>query len=768
MRRVLLTLFALLLAVLLASGWYAYARGFTKKWRNTVMAEMRRRGVEIYLRKLALDPRRGLVAQGVKVLDARDRRRVLAEIDEVILQVNYANLIRGKTFLDALDLRDARLALPIDPADSHSPRIEISRLNARLFLPPRQIYLAHADAEMFGIHIEASGRFINPQDFHRKPAGRASGQIELIARAIEELRALKFEAAPPVLSLTFSGDFSAPETILAEAALWGEGIRRGSYLLRSLYVAVAYRDEIVDLKQLALTDAAGALHLYGTFQQAARALELRLHSTADVQGLARAFRLFPELEEFVFYQAPALDLSVAGILGDTLTFQALGHLALRKFAWKAVIFEGLESDFSWDGQRWSVRDFLLTHRTGKISGDAMRVPGDFRAEVRSNLDPKPLAPLLGGEAAQRMALFEFRAAPQVTLALRGAEPTACTATGNIRLGATSYRGASCESLRAPVRFENRTLTLAPFHLQRAEGGASGGIAFDFQRDEVRLDKIKARVHPSEVARWIDQDLVKDVTPYRFKRAPNLLIDGVVHTKGGKSTRLTVDVDAPGGMDYTFLHRDLSFPEVSGKLAFTWDRMKIHGLSASLFGGRLSGDADISLLKNKPGHSVEMQLDNVDFASLTRLYFHYENSQGRLNARYDFTGRGDDARTMRGRGQVLVTDGNVFAIPFLGPFSGILNAIVPGMGYNTARKAGAAFTVEAGAIDSRDLVIEGAGFSMFGNGKLFFLDDRMAFNMRINAQGVPGVLLFPVSKLFEYTSDEKLSKPVWRARAVPKL
>jgi len=45
---------------------------------------------------------------------------------------------------------------------------------------------------------------------------------------------------------------------------------------------------------------------------------------------------------------------------------------------------------------------------------------------------------------------------------------------------------------------------------------------------------------------------------------------------------------------------------------------------------------------------------------------------------------------------------------------------------------------------------------------------MDFDMRINAQGLPGVLLFPVSKLFEYTSDEKLSKPTWRPKVVPRL
>ena len=201
---------------------------------------------------------------------------------------------------------------------------------------------------------------------------------------------------------------------------------------------------------------------------------------------------------------------------------------------------------------------------------------------------------------------------------------------------------------------------------------------------------------------------------------------------------------------------------------TWDRMQIDGLSAMLFGGRVRGDADISIRREKPGHSVRMTAENIDFASLTQLYFNYDDSQGRLHGRYDFTGRGPDARTMRGSGDLTVTDGNVFAIPFLGPFSGILNSIVPGMGYNAARKGSATFAVEAGVIETKDLVIEGKGFSMIGHGKLFFVDDKMDFDMRINAQGLPGVLLFPVSKLLEYTSDDKLSKPTWRAKVVPRL
>ncbi len=44
---------------------------------------------------------------------------------------------------------------------------------------------------------------------------------------------------------------------------------------------------------------------------------------------------------------------------------------------------------------------------------------------------------------------------------------------------------------------------------------------------------------------------------------------------------------------------------------------------------------------------------------------------------------------------------------------------------------------------------------------------MNFTARINAQGIPGKLLSPVSRIFEYVSDGSLSKPVWRPKLVPK-
>jgi hypothetical protein len=770
MRRALLAIFALLLAGVLCTGWYVYEKGFTKKWRKQVTEEFRRRGVEVSLRRLTLDPFRGLVAKEIRVYDAKDRRRTLAVIDEVLLQVNYANLLRGQAFLDALDLRDANLSFPIDPAAPNGAKIEIARLNARLFLPLQQIYLAHAEAEVFGIKVSASGRLINPQAF-QPSAPMSPGPSPLATRIIEEIQGLTFEAESPVVSVAFTGDLADPGKILIELAVRGERIRRSGYLFETIDLTGQLRDRVVEVKQLTLRDGTGTLHGRGTFDLSSRAIDARVRSRLDLPGLARSFRLTLPLSEFASHGPPTIDLSVTAKMGEKPDIQAFGKLVLPRFSYRAVMFEGLRTDFAWAGDRWTARDVQLVHGSGQLSGDVQQIPGDVRARLRSTINPQVLRPVLSGKALEALMQFEFQDSPEFEIEASGADlsPEALNVTGRMKVGAGSFRNVPAQSAAADFRYSGRVLSVQPFEVKREEGSGSGGLVFDFNRDEVRLIKIEANVFPPEVAIWIDPKLVKDLLPYRFKtQPPRLLLDGLVHTKRGKTTRLNVQVEAPGGMEYTFLKRELRFPEIRGDLLFTPDRLRISDLNGSLFGGNVNGAAEISLDRTKPSHSASLQLQDVDFASLTKLYFNYENSRGRLSGRYDFTGRGDDARSMEGRGELAVREGNVFAIPFLGPLSGILNSIVPGMGYNLARKATTSFTIRSGVIATDDLAIEGNGFAMYGSGKLFFLDDRMDFDMRINARGLPGILLFPVSKLFEYTSDEKLSKPSWRAKVVPRF
>ena len=52
--------------------------------------ELHKHGVEASVRRLTLDPFRGLVAQDVRIFDYKNRENTLALISEISLDINYA------------------------------------------------------------------------------------------------------------------------------------------------------------------------------------------------------------------------------------------------------------------------------------------------------------------------------------------------------------------------------------------------------------------------------------------------------------------------------------------------------------------------------------------------------------------------------------------------------------------------------------------------------------------------------------------------------
>ncbi|MEO8792097.1 MAG: AsmA-like C-terminal region-containing protein [Chthoniobacteraceae bacterium] len=777
MRRFLQITFLLLLLAAGIGGRYLYNRGLTKSWREWVVEEVRKHGVEVSFARLTVRPFRGLVAKDVKIYESPARKRVIAHMNEMVIEANYANAAKHRPFLDALTLVDTSLQIPLDPQNPFGPSVRVDRLNARILFPPEQIQVTRFDAVVFGIRVRASGSLLVPPDvsFARDKTGANTGLAETIAR---EFGALKFDGPAPELTVHFSGDLGHRGDLSVEAQFTGEKIRRGRYTLASLALSAIWQNDVLLLQRLDAADAKGRLQASGSFEPKARTAEVRLRSSLDLPALLRALNV-TALDDFAFPSPPKLDLTARAEFDAEHKappkLQALGHAGVGSFSYGGVRFESLSADVSWEGRRWAVRDFaLLQENGGELTGNAQQDydasgRGDFRLGLTSNLSPQAVAPLLKPETRAKIAQLKFHEAPRITLSARGTAPGLDTlsVSGGLKLGRTTYRGVEARSAETTFRYSGRVLSLDSFEVHRAEGSGKGHLAIDFRTGLYYLKDVKASVFPAEVALWIDQDLVHDVKPYRFgKRPPNLQLDGTIDpAKGGTHTRLTVIADAPGGMDYTFCKKDLHFGEIKGHLFFTDERLKLTDVRGELFGGTLTADGDVSIVKARPGEAATVKLAGVDFAKLSKLYFGFDDSKGKLDGTCTFTGKGDEALSIRGEGEVSVTEGNVFAIPFLGPLSDILNKIVPGMGYSRAHKATATFTMGDGILSNKDLVIAGNGFSMYGGGRIWMVEDKIDYDIRINARGLPGVLLFPVSKLLEYRANSRFTKPDWRPKAL---
>jgi hypothetical protein len=751
--------------VILGSGWYLAKRGFGRQWRSLVVEELHKRGVEASVERLTLDPFRGLVAKNVRIFDYKNRENTLAVISEISLDINYAALIHHEPFLNALDVRNAQITLPLTTVEGRTEKVQLNSFRAHIYFPPEQIYVSQADGIFCGIRISASGQLIKRENYKPSPPipeEEWRRRVAIVRWIVSELQKFNFPAAPPSLQVKFTGDVAEIENARVEATLRGDRLERGNYEIKNLSAAAEWKDQHLDVTQCEWSDHLGSFAGRADWNQQSNRANYQIRCSVDLRVFLDAFELSGPLVDVTFLSPPLIEVSGAvNFAANHLRPKVIGHAAFAQFTYKSEPFSDLAADFSWDGERMLLRDVRLRHQTGQLRADLFEAPNDFRLNLESTMAPSAMRTIASPELNEFLGQWEWQRSPTIRLAIRGEDrnPQNWRGDGTIALERTRFRGVWMNSASAKIHFADGAITCQDFRVTRDEGIGTGNFTYDFKKHEVRIANIKSLLHPAEVIFWIDPKLWKTVLPYKFRRPPAVTANGVYQFHGGKNTRLEIKVDGANGMDYVFLGKTLPFDKVTGRLLFTDDRLQIADLRGGLLSGTQHGKADISLVRNDPRYQANISVSGIDFPRLTDLYYNYKTAHGQMSGSYDFTGIGSDPRTMRGRGKVEVTNGDVFAIPIFGPLSGILNHIVAGSGYSIAHQASATFQISEGVIHTDDFEASGMFFSMLGHGDIHFLDDKLDFNVRLNMKG-PGVLLTPVYKLFEYTGDGSLKKPDW--------
>ncbi len=783
------------LVALLWAGLYVYGHGFTRRWRTQLADELRSHGLDFSASRLTLNPFEGLVAENVHLYLLDEHHTQLMSINRAAVDIDFLKLIQKKPFLNSLDLHDARLWVPVDLGYSQGTggrggrkpvKVRLRRFQAKLIFLPGEVQISQAEGEVHGIQISVTGSLLHPESFRSGTAGPAPSQEELerqhqLAKTIlTEIEKIRSDSVPPRVEVRFSGDLARLDDLRAEMQLRGDGIRRGAYRLSTLRAQLNYEHGSLRVPELQMADARGKLSASGDFNPVAGQASFQLDSGLDLPALAREF--LPEAESLLgpvtLHDTPHLRIdngqvqfASARLIAPNLpAVQLTGRLSLGRCAYRKVEFERAETDFSWSSDRWYLRG-LHVSRPGnsaqQITADVLAEPGGCRVRLNSTYDPGAFAALLPTRGRAALGEWKFQDAPRVELTATGKsldDPDGFRVEGRLTLGRTRYRGVGLNRGQSEFAYGDRALSYRHFTLERDEGSGAGDLfVYDFGRHEARLENVRATLDPGQISVWIDPDVAHAVAPYHFRKPPATVTNGVVQFDGGRNSRLTVEVNAPGGMEYTFLRRPLVFQSVVGQVLFTDDRLRLNDMRGEIFGGQMRGSLDLSLVRGAPDYTAALEVQNLDFPRLTKLFFDYDAAKGQLGGSYRFTGRGDDARTLRGSGQLRVDGGNVLGIPFLGPLSGILGRALPNFGVDVAHEASASFQTKDGKVYTGNINARGTGFSLFGAGWLGYVNDTMNMRVRINSRGLPGAVLYPVSKLLEYGSQGPLERPIWKPR-----
>ena len=194
-RSILRLAIVLVIAAAISGGWYLARKGFGGRTRARIVEELHRRGVEASIGRLTLNPFRGLVARNVRIFSYQDRTHTLAFISEIVLDINYAAFFHHQPFLNALDVRNAEVTLPLKGPQGKSEQPQLRRFHAHVYFPPEQIFVSQAEGFFCGVRISATGQLIKRADYQPSPPlseEERQKRLSILRRIVAELQRFSF------------------------------------------------------------------------------------------------------------------------------------------------------------------------------------------------------------------------------------------------------------------------------------------------------------------------------------------------------------------------------------------------------------------------------------------------------------------------------------------------------------------------------------------------------------------------------------------------
>lgn len=836
--------------LVLLGGTVAYVRGegFSRKWRQFVTEQFEKRGIYLTLDRLTLDPLEGLVARNIRVFLDKKRETLLADVDQLHLDLDYNKMLHSEVFLEGVDLRNADISFHIDPADPNSEKISLEDLNSRLFLVGDRIEVSKAEGRLFGLQIHITGSLLRPEgdakpedekaveERKRKRMAAIRARRTLITEAAKALR--HFESAEaPRLDIEVNGDLERPDELTASLRLSARTLRHGTYICEEIEAVATYADEQVDLTRLWVKDHLGELEASAVWQVGGEAVDFHLRSSADLPGLASAAFQQEALREVVFYDPLELVADGRILLGQAvpagafLPVECMGRVEAKRFVSRGEVLEGFEAGFGLSPQGCYFRDVVLRHKTGTLSLQAMwKKDEGFRYKGLVQLDPHIALPFLNLKVTKEIiSRFEFTSDSGIYVEVEGEgeEPRIdrCRNRGHAELHNFSYRGAPMKRVSADLEFSGPRHKYMNLQMERAEGRTTAKeVSCDDEAHTVRLTGVVSNCDPVALTNCFAPKTAEVIARYRFDKHPHTEVDGLIGRDGNSDIR--VKFRSEGTAHYVLFGEDYTVHQPVGDLLFVGPKLT-YDVTGNLFGKPMAckGSADLrqelkdytvdlragrfeyeifgepvpfvnlntnvvcqagvatfqaqsDLLDgrfrlkgkvddnaNPQPYSGELRLDAMSFTKFARVYSPKDETEGDITGFLKFSGHLNNWRSLKGEGTLTMLNGNLYAVPILGPLTPLLGAVLPRpiKGYNVAKEADCTFTVADGIVNTEDIEALTGVFRLVSKGKVDFLEDRIQFEAQAKFRGLPGIVFFPVSEILEYVAEGSVGDPVWRPR-----
>jgi hypothetical protein len=782
-----LILFALIPLAFGALYW-ANRTGLPDEWRKAIEQEISKRGAHVEIASLTYVPLRGFVAGNVRIFAERERIHEISRLERVQLVLDNSRLARGEFRLSKIELRNARLSLPVDPKSPSGEALHFSGLYGTILMTgERLIEIRDARGEVGGIQIALTAKLLgrDPSKSGNEDDKNDGRRREMIARILGEIQHWDFGTeAPPKIRVDISADLSDRSSVKVDFQIDAPSIEKKQYSLLDVSAKGTLAGYLLNISSFSARDMRGTLSGHADYQLLSRDGRFDIESSIEVPRLLKSWLEAPiNIELFI---AGKQQIQAAGNFNLMTPTQPkvdlTGHALCESIMFRGVTFDSLDTWFSWQDGNLFLRDIRLTRPDGMAEGKLLVEGGKVRLSLHSTL-PAPLYEPFFPDQPLELIIADFseNKDPFTEVFLEGSFDTAdryawqYTGHGNVKN--LSYKGVPVKSAECKFTLNHHELdfydgTVAfdytDYPLRRAYDGPSQGTAtvgrirYDGDSKTVGVEAVKGDIWAAPMIRFFAPKIADDLEQYRFHTPPSLTGSGVVDVTPQGRTDLTVKFSTPGQADYKFLGENLTLTAPKASVAIQGEEVRISGLSLQAFDGEVVGNF---LHSGKSKLSGELSWSKLAMAGLSSTYGFGMKGGGLLTGRIEFSITGGNISTMKGNGLVALENAELFSVPIFGPLSGVMSKVLNDKraGFERAKSAFCTFNIRKGILRTGDFQTATSSVTFAGDGEIDLSTKNLDFTIRLNARGLLGLITLPLRPfygLFQFRGTGSISDTVW--------
>lgn len=449
------------------------------------------------------------------------------------------------------------------------------------------------------------------------------------------------------------------------------------------------------------------------------------------------------------------------------TLNLAGQVSVTTGAFRELVFDSVGFHIAYSNLTWRIPDLVVTRPEGRLElvHESSEITADYYFNIHSTLDMNALKQLLPPESRHGFDLAGFTEPPVLRAELRGRWGTmdGFEVTGRVALTNFTFRGETASGFQSAIEYTNQILTLTEPRVQRGEEHVSAEwVRVDLAAERIFMTNVLGFANPLVFARAIGPVAGEWFEPYRFLAVPTARVNGSIAFDIDNGVDLHFDFNG-GPFEWWKFH----VPRLSGQVNWVNDKLSLDDIRADFYQGTAQGGAEFYFPHGADNRlRFDLVVTNADLHLLLGDLSSPTNKlKGLLTGRWAVTqGIPPDGNTWVGSGQLSLRDGLIMEIPVFGVLTPALDGIAPGLGTTRLSEGTAAFVMTNGIIHTDDLDIRASGMRLRYRGNV---DLQARVDARAEAElfrdtwvvgRVLSLVLWPVSKVFEYKISGTLSEP----------